>query len=426
MGLQLSSGTMSSPGPSVPLYLAGTHRSRAPFIARLTARPRSSPPTTDGLACTMPNRSHHTPPDFQPPCAMPSDTLRPTMESLRLPPLNFNVHQRPSLNCALPPISPLPHLTPLTPATPNYPEHHHHSSSLELPPPSAIASSSSPSPQLLSTSASTASLHVPSPHTRITLNPITSPCGTSPQPIHSPMHSNAYLTVPPYPPATSPQPNISPMAPITAPASHLPDPLIPTASSSGALNHHPAIWATRSQPMQPIETHPRSLSVPDMTETAMSLRQIVDHSSTSDLSADNALTQNTPTNLESHQPPPKGPIKKTINTPRGVREVYACPYDRCARVSTEHSNMKAHMRMHTGERPYVCPVAGCAKSFKWKSSLTYHERALHTKARPYKCIPCRKSFVEKRKLKMHHDLCPAVRAFASQPSPSQHTPNTFQ
>lgn len=106
---------------------------------------------------------------------------------------------------------------------------------------------------------------------------------------------------------------------------------------------------------------------------------------------------------------PRGPVKKTLATPRGLREVYACPFDNCERVSTEHSNMKAHMRMHTGERPYVCRHAGCMKTFRWKSSLTYHERALHTKARPYKCGPCRKSFVEKRKLRMHYDLCPAVR-----------------
>lgn len=104
------------------------------------------------------------------------------------------------------------------------------------------------------------------------------------------------------------------------------------------------------------------------------------------------------------------PVKRSIHTPRGVRDVYTCPFQSCNRISSEHSNMKAHMRLHTGERPYVCRVASCRKSFRWKSSLTYHERALHSNARPYQCVPCRKSFVEKRKLRLHHQLCPAVRA----------------
>ncbi|PXF48466.1 hypothetical protein BWQ96_01635 [Gracilariopsis chorda] len=95
-----------------------------------------------------------------------------------------------------------------------------------------------------------------------------------------------------------------------------------------------------------------------------------------------------------------------------MREVYACPFDNCARTSTEHSNLKAHMRMHTGERPYTCSAPGCRRNFRWKSSLTYHEKAIHTSVKPYKCSPCRKQFVEKRKYKMHLEMCP----YSSQPS----------
>lgn len=107
------------------------------------------------------------------------------------------------------------------------------------------------------------------------------------------------------------------------------------------------------------------------------------------------------------------PVKRSIRTPRGIREVYICPFPRCDRISSEHSNMKAHLRLHTGERPYVCRVASCRKSFRWKSSLTYHERALHSNSRPYQCSGCRKSFVERRKLRLHLQLCPAIRAINS-------------
>eukprot|EP00178_Gracilaria_changii_P021419 TRINITY_DN63669_c0_g1_i1.p1 TRINITY_DN63669_c0_g1~~TRINITY_DN63669_c0_g1_i1.p1 ORF type:complete len:214 (+),score=42.19 TRINITY_DN63669_c0_g1_i1:219-860(+) len=112
-------------------------------------------------------------------------------------------------------------------------------------------------------------------------------------------------------------------------------------------------------------------------------------------------------------PPPPAtrrpqPIKKTVSTSHGMREVYACPFHNCTRTSTEHSNLKAHMRMHTGERPYACSAPGCKKSFRWKSSLTYHEKAIHTSVKPYKCAPCRKQFVEKRKYKLHLEMCPYV------------------
>lgn len=119
--------------------------------------------------------------------------------------------------------------------------------------------------------------------------------------------------------------------------------------------------------------------------------------------------------IENELPPgmPLAPVKKAIQTPKGIREVYTCPFPSCTRISSEHSNMKAHMRLHTGERPYVCRVPSCRKSFRWKSSLTYHERALHSNSRPYQCIPCRKSFVEKRKLRLHLQLCPAARAAQS-------------
>lgn len=107
------------------------------------------------------------------------------------------------------------------------------------------------------------------------------------------------------------------------------------------------------------------------------------------------------------------PIKRSIRTPRGIREVYICPFPNCDRISSEHSNMKAHLRLHTGERPYVCRVSSCLKSFRWKSSLTYHERALHSNTRPYQCSGCRKSFVERRKLRLHLQLCPTIRAINS-------------
>jgi hypothetical protein len=69
------------------------------------------------------------------------------------------------------------------------------------------------------------------------------------------------------------------------------------------------------------------------------------------------------------------------------------------------------MRTHTGETPYACK---CGKRFRWKSSLSYHQKAVHSTLRPHKCRFCAKSFIEARKLQLHLDWCPAARATAHQ------------
>ncbi|KAL0985031.1 hypothetical protein UPYG_G00152060 [Umbra pygmaea] len=61
----------------------------------------------------------------------------------------------------------------------------------------------------------------------------------------------------------------------------------------------------------------------------------------------------------------------------------------CGRVFNSHSNLRIHLNVHTGARPYVCP--DCGKSFSQSGALKIHRR-IHTGERPYNCAYCGRGF----------------------------------
>lgn len=72
--------------------------------------------------------------------------------------------------------------------------------------------------------------------------------------------------------------------------------------------------------------------------------------------------------------------------------------------------------MITGERPFKCDADGCGKSFTRNEELTRHKR-IHTGLRPYLCPVCRKGFGRKDHLKKHsktHDARHVVPGYHQQ------------
>ncbi|XP_016369796.1 transcription factor Sp4-like [Sinocyclocheilus rhinocerous] len=88
------------------------------------------------------------------------------------------------------------------------------------------------------------------------------------------------------------------------------------------------------------------------------------------------------------------------NSDPSKKKQHVCHMEGCGKVYGKTSHLRAHLRWHTGERPFVCNWIFCGKRFTRSDELQRHRRT-HTGEKRFECPECSKRFMRSDHLSKH-------------------------
>ncbi|XP_058229427.1 transcription factor Sp1 isoform X1 [Hemibagrus wyckioides] len=154
-----------------------------------------------------------------------------------------------------------------------------------------------------------------------------------------------------------------------------------------------------------INLNSAGLQMHQLQEGPITINTSGDQGAAGDVMDDSMLDQNldtTPPSRRSRREACTCPYCKDGDgrTDPSKKKQHICHITGCGKVYGKTSHLRAHLRWHSGERPFVCTWAHCGKRFTRSDELQRHRRT-HTGEKKFSCPECPKRFMRSDHLSKH-------------------------